>query len=339
MARQLGLLLLLGCILGKGHCSRVREQHPVSATANGMCDPCEWLVKYVEDYASQPKTEAELVQVIQTKVCPLFPESLRDQCLVMAPVLAPSLISWMRLNLSPSVLCTDVGVCGNSTIYNYPSELPALLDAAAPGGGVNCPVCQFLMGELEALARDPQVEEVVVERAVGACMKLPQPFQASCKEFVYQTADNLAQLLQTLTPDSVCDLMGICHAPSAVLAKPLPAGLVHNVAGLRNKLYQAQAKNDECDSCHIFVYEVSSIIKDPDMQQQLIDFAKQSCAMFGSYSNACSAMVDEYAPAVFQILEQDLDPDTLCATLGYCAANAIRVRTPGRVEMMPVELY
>jgi len=64
--------------------------------------------------------------------------------------------------------------------------------------------------------------------------------------------------------------------------------------------------------------EMRQLVANPELQGQLIEYAKQACAVFPSFQPTCEADVDQYAPMVFGMMLAYLQPDQVCIQLKMC---------------------
>lgn len=53
----------------------------------------------------------------------------------------------------------------------------------------------------------------------------------------------------------------------------------------------------------------------PEIQVQLVDYAKQACSLVPSLTDTCKADVDQYAPMVFGMVLAYLQPEQVGAAL------------------------
>ena len=42
------------------------------------------------------------------------------------------------------------------------------------------------------------------------------------------------------------------------------------------------------------------------------------CTKFPKYASKCKAFVDEYEKIILKMIQQELNPDQICKTLGFC---------------------
>lgn len=59
----------------------------------------------------------------------------------------------------------------------------------------------------------------------------------------------------------------------------------------------------------VVVMEMHQLIANPELQTQLVDYAKQACALIPSFSASCTTDVDQYAPMVFGMILAYLQPE------------------------------
>lgn len=73
-----------------------------------------------------------------------------------------------------------------------------------------------------------------------------------------------------------------------------------------------------CDECKVLVAQVVSVLADPKTQAELLEFGKQACDAFPSFKDECVSYVTIYGPLALNVLLSYLQPDSLCASIGYC---------------------
>jgi hypothetical protein len=70
----------------------------------------------------------------------------------------------------------------------------------------------------------------------------------------------------------------------------------------------------------VVIMEMHQVIANPNVQAQLVDYAKQACTLIQSLSTQCQADVDQYAPMVFGMALAYLQPEQVCVQLNLCPA-------------------
>jgi hypothetical protein len=59
----------------------------------------------------------------------------------------------------------------------------------------------------------------------------------------------------------------------------------------------------------VVVQEMRQVVANPQIQGQIIDYAKQACSVFPSFQATCVADVDQYAPMAFGMILAYLQPE------------------------------
>jgi len=62
------------------------------------------------------------------------------------------------------------------------------------------------------------------------------------------------------------------------------------------------------------------LLQNPDNQKQMKEYVKQGCKAFESFKDDCKEFVEDYFPMAVGIVLSYLQPELLCAQLGYCKA-------------------
>ncbi len=70
--------------------------------------------------------------------------------------------------------------------------------------------------------------------------------------------------------------------------------------------------------------EVATLVANPDLEQAVTAYAEAACdgVLPPDFAPDCKGLVDSYLPALFEVLQQVLDPDVLCERVRLCAAKA-----------------
>lgn len=66
------------------------------------------------------------------------------------------------------------------------------------------------------------------------------------------------------------------------------------------------------------MFALSFSLQNPDIQKEVLDFAKQSCDSFDDYKDQCVEYIDMYGPMAFGMMITYLQPLQFCTRIGYC---------------------
>lgn len=64
----------------------------------------------------------------------------------------------------------------------------------------------------------------------------------------------------------------------------------------------------------VVITEMHQLVANPQIQVQLVDYAKQACALVPSFADSCKADVDQYAPMLFGMVLAYLQPEQVGVT-------------------------
>ena len=55
-----------------------------------------------------------------------------------------------------------------------------------------------------------------------------------------------------------------------------------------------------------------------ETQKDILEYAHEACHSFPGFETQCETYVNMYGPLVLGIIQQYLQPETMCARLGFC---------------------
>eukprot|EP00195_Chlamydomonas_chlamydogama_P008611 CAMPEP_0202892336 /NCGR_PEP_ID=MMETSP1392-20130828/2055_1 /ASSEMBLY_ACC=CAM_ASM_000868 /TAXON_ID=225041 /ORGANISM="Chlamydomonas chlamydogama, Strain SAG 11-48b" /LENGTH=397 /DNA_ID=CAMNT_0049576233 /DNA_START=195 /DNA_END=1388 /DNA_ORIENTATION=- len=288
-------------------------------------------VQAAEDYLLDPSSTQEIMDFIDKNICPAIGDSTK--CHNLAQGLLPVILQWLKATATPATLCSDAGVCGSAVSqFTTPVNKPALL---LPRDSVTCGMCKYVVGKAQAALNDTSVQDSIKNKALEVCGTLPKELADGCTDFVNTYEPAIASFIEKADVDEVCMLIGACMegfiarvgAPAALPERAaLLLKALADVGGLKARRPQPLGGmlGDSCDVCKMAVIEAHSLITNPSVQADLLNYTKALCDTVGAtFADACKAYVDDYAPAMFDLLAKYLTPDELCVNLGICATPRI----------------
>eukprot|EP00879_Flechtneria_rotunda_P003944 GHRR01004184.1.p1 GENE.GHRR01004184.1~~GHRR01004184.1.p1 ORF type:complete len:219 (+),score=92.07 GHRR01004184.1:903-1559(+) len=186
---------------------------------------------------------------------------------------------------------------------------------------MTCPLCMYVAAKLKERINDPVTQDDIQSGSLAACAALPEGMMRdACTGFVEQYEMVFVKYIAEMEPAEVCMMIGTClDAAVARVGRPVPLQ-AHSLAavGQLMALLQAPPSNDHCETCKVVVLEMHQLLANPELQMQLVDYAKQACGLIPSMTDTCRADVDQYAPMVFGMILAYLQPDQVCVQLQLC---------------------
>ncbi|KAI7844423.1 hypothetical protein COHA_002017 [Chlorella ohadii] len=290
-----------------------RTLRPEPALNQSPCDYCQDVVKTLDEFVSDPQTQQTVSKYIEAAVCAGLPDNFKQMCKQEVPVLVASFAQPIAEALDPHDLCGLLGVCSGDK-------------GLAQVTPFDCPVCRVAVQMFVARLQDKEARAQVegVMRAACVASNLPPEGKAKCDSDVTDLFAALDGLLHDVDAQGVCSVFDFC--PQAEGSRPAPEALRTLRSALSALGTGAPAAHavgavplrDQCQSCKTIVMEAAAILQDPKTQAELLEYAKQGCTIFQDFKDQCEAYVTLYGPLVFNMLISYLQPDFLCARLGYC---------------------
>lgn len=300
---------------------------PKDIKENDICQYCENIIADVRNFLTNNQTEAQ-IQNFLDQACSVIPVSeLADQCKDYVDNDLPELFDMVRSKLDPQTICSAMGLCSGQKTWSAQaasdSFVSSTLIQGVPVGAPKanddiCKDCKTLVNDLKKMLTDKTTEdeiEAMLKQSVCASLGA---MADECNSLVETYTPELLTLLsQEVDPDTVC----------AILCNQTKDGhlLLTKMRLEKSALYKAAQKlasAETCVICKTIMSELQNLDRDKTIQDDLKNFLKQKiCSALGSLSDACEQTVDEYAPYLFELLVNELDPETRCRSLGLCTQS------------------
>lgn len=326
MARSTWTALLCACLALLA--INVQARVPSGTVSdNSVCDSCLWSVHLLEDLLCDEYIDTQAVTWVVKNVCSQMGEN-KDTCIQLVTGLFPAFVDWVRASATPETMCANV--CPNTASYKALMQAAAVRRTTIPMRQANdmaCPLCMFVVVKVKEALHDPATQEDIHTKSLQACNALPEGgMRQACITFVEQYETVLFQYINLLQPAEMCQMMGTCLAqarpryPAIAPMRPAAAAQLQRVM----TLVRAPPANDNCETCKIVVQEVRGVIANPEMQAQIVEYAKQACGLVASFAEQCKADVDQYAPMAFGMILAYMQPLQVCAEIHMCPAPSMQ---------------
>lgn len=149
------------------------------------------------------------------------------------------------------------------------------------------------------------------------CQKvLPASFMDGCSDFLQLYLKSvLLMTLEDVTPKEVCDAIHACTNSESRRLKQLTAGQKSVVV---------------CEACTVAAEFLQHEIRDRTVQSDIRQMVERACQQLsGDMRAECNSMVETYLPAIFDSLQDELNPQIICPQLRMCST---RMTVPIREE-------
>jgi saposin len=320
------------------HCrTTIWENEMLKKDESEVCQFCEAIVGDVRKFIEDKRTQDDISTFISS-ACNIIPDkTIADECKYAVQFLMTELLQLASSELDPQMICSLMRICSgledtvkHSPIVPPPSDnglshrVPLIAaKKLSPLVGINsepiCTDCKKFFTDIKNLIGSNQTEAEVEDLIDNAVCSLLGSFESECKALVHEF---LPEIMDMLTgyydPGLICQSLGVCNQ-DLVEAKNLL--LFFRLRKL--PLYQAAGQQNSAESCLLcktVMEELQMLDRDTAFQAKVTTMIKtQLCNHLGSMKDTCNQAVDTYGPELFQLLATELDPNTRCRSLGFCA--------------------
>nr|XP_034314915.1 uncharacterized protein LOC105340758 isoform X1 [Crassostrea gigas] len=314
-----------------------KEVPKVSGKVTKICKDCVAFFGDIKQLIQDNSTIDQIKDMLKNVLCTQLP-SEEGLCDFIVDELVPQLLQTLGSEVDPQVFCNMMGFCNGTNInkalvtrIQYRTELKKLNKVYKNVKDEECDMCHTVITEILNVLKDKiNQEKIKAYIKTDLCEKLGS-LADQCKTAVDEYADILFELIANeLDPTTVCTMLGFCKTTYYVAAKPILPGIQ-----LKPKVnVQEKPKAGElCDLCQMVINELDSMILKNSTTQEVEKALNSVCKRLpAKYSDDCSDFVKQYAPAILDLIGQELDPLTVCTVLKLCTSESKKL-----VIQKPVE--
>eukprot|EP00249_Psilotum_nudum_P000533 c12388_g1_i1 orf=432-1550(-) len=244
-----------------------------------ICRTCLNISTQSEQALSDPDILKQMVEFLNSTICGLFMPELGEQCMDLATAYAPDMIQWLREVLTPEHLCVDTKLC--------PSLSVLFLDDDRV-----CAMCEEFAADALGYLSENSTEAEAMSALHHACSKLGE-LSFKCKMLVDAYGPTLVGKLQLLTPQEVCHKVKLCSAVSS-----------------QRKSY--------CATCVHTVDEMRAQMRNPLIQEKMIEVLSHECMKIPTYANQCKEIIAQYGTFILARLDSLLNAGMVCTKIHAC---------------------
>jgi len=279
-------------------------------TDSAECDVCKTVIGELQSLERQKQTQEQVETFLKQQICARL-GSIESVCDQTIDTYGPELFEILASELDPSTVCNAIGFCSASPVrIATPAKNTPKKKVKA---SAQCVLCEFVMKEVDQMLESNATQEEILKALDTVCSILPDTIKAQCTDFVDTYGPAVLILLeQELSPELVCTTIGLCSANGKVrTGKPvikLPAGL----------------KGDEmCGVCETVIQYVDGLLEQNATIQEIEATLEKVCNFLpGNLRQECDTIIEQYGPAIVQLLAQFADPKEVCQSIGLCSQSS-----------------
>ncbi|XP_056018469.1 prosaposin-like [Ostrea edulis] len=298
----------------------------VSGKVTKICKDCVAFFGDIKQMIQDNATIDQIKDMLKNVLCTQL-KSEEGLCDFIVDELVPQLVQTLGQEVEPQVFCNMLSFCNGTNIYKalvsriqFRTSLKKI-NKAKIGGVEECTLCKEVLSKVRDMDRSPANQEKVKNFIkTELCEKLGA-LASECKTAVDEYGDVLFELIATeLDPTTVCTMLGFCKTAQYVAAKPIMPGLQVKPDV---KLPTQPKAGELCDLCQMAINELDTMISKNSTAQEVEQALISVCSRLpAQYKDECSDFVKQYAPAILDLIGQELDPLTVCTFLKLCTSGS-----------------
>jgi saposin len=311
------------------HCmSTVWSKQILPKDGSEECLFCETVIAEVRKMLDDSQT-VDKIQKMLMSVCDVIPDkTLEAKCKNVVQNDLPDLLSTISARLDPQLVCGLLGLCsGLEDKVQHPTHVPISSVAGycpfkkfrEAKGDANkvCTDCKTLLKDLRDTLTSKSTEKQVEKYLENYICASLGSLSDMCNKEVESYVPLVMSMLQAqIDPDMICEALCLCQ--STTKSRALLATFRLQTSPLYNMVHEVDTTG-ACILCKTVFTELQTLDRDPATQKKVILVIKDKlCSRLGSMDAVCIVAVDKYANDIFELLVNELDPETRCSALGFC---------------------
>ncbi|XP_076453804.1 uncharacterized protein LOC143288969 isoform X2 [Babylonia areolata] len=269
-------------------CSSSELPSKVKRVSDGpVCELCELLVQEVDKYLAENSTEAAINATVY-KLCNDLPDSIKDTCLSLAPLVVTTLSN----GVDPKQACTFLTLCSSSD-FKSPSNVKRVSD------GLVCELCELLVQEVDKYLAENSTEAAINATVYKLCNDLPDSIKDTCLLLAPLVVTTLSN---GVDPKQACTFLKLCSSSDF--------GSSSNVKRVSDGPY--------CELCELLVQEIDKYLAENSTEAAINATINKLCNdLPDSIKDTCLSL----APLVVTTLSNGVDPKQACTFLTLCSSS------------------
>ncbi|CAH1795464.1 unnamed protein product [Owenia fusiformis] len=303
------------------------SKKPTADVQTTDCADCKKFLGDVQAKITSNETKEEIKNYIDQALCQNM-GALETLCDQVIEKYLDQVLELLASEVDPALICNAIGFCPAVTKQSLIKALlmkTPLHKSLKAAPSEYCLLCHTVFEYLQVMERSKATQEEIEQFIeTSLCSKLGQ-YAAECNQTVEQYAPLLFELISSeLDPNEICKMIGFCQ--TSKMTVPLMLGgevKPVSITRMTQKPKQVKVKSSTtCVMCEFVLREVDSLLKKNASEQEIVAALDKVCRILPStISDECKDFVDQYGPAVIDLLAQELDPSMVCSTIGLCSSS------------------
>lgn len=293
---------------------------------NEICDLCKQMVQEAKDQLLSNETQEEIKEVFEGS-CALIPiKIIADECKKLVDEFIPELIEMLASRMDPNMVCTVAGLCNSG----LSKELSAKEIASIFFNSKNyCNDCKNIFNTVKSIF-EKIPENEMKDMLLKVCNQLPE--SDKCEALIQEYLPMIYSYITNMDSAAVCEMIGECTQNKI------------------DKKFNKYQDNMTCEFCEAMVQHLRDLILTNTTKEEFRTALLNLCSLFKSFASECKQLVNDYYDMFYDLLNQVLNPQTLCTYIGLCSSGEVMVakltitplikmwdgKHPERKELLPL---
>uniref|UniRef100_A0A0D9UX65 Saposin B-type domain-containing protein n=1 Tax=Leersia perrieri TaxID=77586 RepID=A0A0D9UX65_9ORYZ len=177
-----------------------------------------------------------------------------------------------------------------------PSKTAGLISAK----GKLCQLCEQYLTEALFFLQQNETQSEILSVLHQACAHLA-PLKQQCITLVDYYIPRLFLEASVVEPENFCESVHFCR---------------------KRMMLSVPTRGDMCDLCQHVLDDLLTILRDPDMQLEIIELLLQTCNTADNYVQQCKMMVRKYVLLILVKTRKFLETTDVCSVIHACKTGA-----------------
>lgn len=162
--------------------------------------------------------------------------------------------------------------------------------------GKLCQLCEQYSTEALFYLRQNETQTEILSVLHHACANLA-PLKQQCITLVDYYIPLFFLEVSVVNPEEFCESVHLCK---------------------KGMMIRLPTHGDTCGLCHHVLIEVLTMLKDPDMQLEIVELLLKTCSKTENYAQQCKRLVLEYIPLILVKSQKFLETTDVCSVIHAC---------------------
>ncbi|GAB6030848.1 hypothetical protein CHUAL_007684 [Chamberlinius hualienensis] len=315
---------------------------------SSVSDSCEDCKTFATDAIAKVKSMGEPEFGRRLKdFCSQLHGALSSLCKMAVESKTHEIYEYVTTEMKPQEVCALAAMCvdGLDPVEKKPNtKKPVIAVKAVKSNDVECELCIQLTTRLRDLVVANSSKEEVRQVLLNICSHL-KLYKDQCTSYVKDYFDEIYNfIVDEMNPKLICSILGLCsnrfvgndekaahdrehpNKISGIIVK-YPFSKKYSAASTIPSAVNCKVHNVgsvQCALCEFALHQIQSMLGDNRTEAAIEDALKRVCDLLPpTLGEQCANFIQQYGPAIFALLAQELDPSIICTELQLCPSQKI----------------